>query len=117
MRVYLDVISTVTPTRSSTAVSQVNGILRSVDFKEGHHISVAQLLIGGEVGYLLELGVGVSAFWMSWPVNTDNVTCARQLLGEGSTKVEPMLPVPTTVIFISTSCVLVCVSMGPVYKL
>nr|WP_315412272.1 efflux RND transporter periplasmic adaptor subunit [uncultured Pseudomonas sp.] len=42
--VYIDALGTVTPTRSVTVVSQVNGILSSVEFKEGQHVSKGQVI-------------------------------------------------------------------------
>lgn len=40
--VYIDALGTVTPTRSVTVVTQVDGILSSVEFKEGQHVSRAR---------------------------------------------------------------------------
>jgi multidrug efflux system membrane fusion protein len=42
--VYIDALGTVTPTRSVTVVSQVNGVLDSVEFKEGQHVSRGQVI-------------------------------------------------------------------------
>ncbi len=42
--VYIDALGTVTPTRSVTVVSQVDGILSSVEFKEGQHVSRGQVI-------------------------------------------------------------------------
>lgn len=42
--VYIDALGTVTPTRSVTVVSQVDGILSSVAFKEGQHVSQGQVI-------------------------------------------------------------------------
>lgn len=42
--VYIDALGTVTPTRSVTVVTQVNGILSSVEFKEGQHVSKGQVI-------------------------------------------------------------------------
>nr|WP_207161217.1 efflux RND transporter periplasmic adaptor subunit [Pseudomonas fluorescens] len=42
--VYIDALGTVTPTRSVTVVSQVDGILSSVEFKEGQHVSKGQVI-------------------------------------------------------------------------
>ena len=42
--VYIDALGTVTPTRSVTVVSQVDGILTSVEFKEGQHVSKGQVI-------------------------------------------------------------------------
>ncbi|WP_368670166.1 efflux RND transporter periplasmic adaptor subunit [Pseudomonas gingeri] len=42
--VYIDALGTVTPTRSVTVVSQVSGILASVDFKEGQRVSKDQVV-------------------------------------------------------------------------
>lgn len=42
--VYIDALGTVTPTRSVTVVSQVDGILSSVEFKEGQHVSEGQVI-------------------------------------------------------------------------
>ena len=42
--VYIDALGTVTPTRSVTVVSQVSGILSSVDFKEGQRVSKGQVV-------------------------------------------------------------------------
>ncbi|WP_439862764.1 efflux RND transporter periplasmic adaptor subunit [Pseudomonas antarctica] len=42
--VYIDALGTVIPTRSVTVVSQVDGILSSVQFKEGQHASKGQVI-------------------------------------------------------------------------
>ncbi|MDB6143108.1 MAG: multidrug transporter [Pseudomonas sp.] len=42
--VFIDALGTVTPTRSVTVVTQVNGILSSVEFKEGQHVSKGQVI-------------------------------------------------------------------------
>lgn len=42
--VYIDALGTVTPTRSVTVVSQVDGILSRVEFKEGQHVSKGQVI-------------------------------------------------------------------------
>ncbi|WP_332847641.1 efflux RND transporter periplasmic adaptor subunit [Pseudomonas lactucae] len=42
--VYLDALGTVTPTRSVTVVTQVDGILSSVEFKEGQHVTKGQVI-------------------------------------------------------------------------
>lgn len=42
--VYIDALGTVTPTRSVTVVTQVDGILSSVEFKEGQHVSKGQVI-------------------------------------------------------------------------
>ncbi|WP_395608409.1 efflux RND transporter periplasmic adaptor subunit [Pseudomonas sp. B22129] len=42
--VYIDALGTVIPTRSVTVVSQVDGILSSVEFKEGQHVSKGQVI-------------------------------------------------------------------------
>lgn len=42
--VYIDALGTVTPTRSVTVVTQVDGILSSVEFKEGQHVSQGQVI-------------------------------------------------------------------------
>lgn len=42
--VYIDALGTVTPTFSVTVVSQVNGILSTVEFKEGQHVSRGQVI-------------------------------------------------------------------------
>lgn len=42
--VYIDALGTVTPTRSVTVVTQVNGILSSVEFKEGQHVAKGQVI-------------------------------------------------------------------------
>lgn len=42
--VYIDALGTVTPTRSVTVVTQVDGILSSVEFKEGQHVSKGQII-------------------------------------------------------------------------
>ncbi|WP_397449034.1 efflux RND transporter periplasmic adaptor subunit [Pseudomonas sp. NA-150] len=42
--VYIDALGTVTPTRSVTVISQVNGILSSVEFKEGQHLTKGQVI-------------------------------------------------------------------------
>ncbi|UXV21595.1 efflux RND transporter periplasmic adaptor subunit [Pseudomonas fluorescens] len=42
--VYIDALGTVTPTRSVTVVTQVDGILSSVAFKEGQHVSKGQVI-------------------------------------------------------------------------
>ncbi|WP_426136374.1 efflux RND transporter periplasmic adaptor subunit [Pseudomonas sp. PWP3-1b2] len=42
--VYIDALGTVIPTRSVTVVSQVDGILSSVQFKEGQHVSKGQVI-------------------------------------------------------------------------
>jgi len=42
--VYIDALGTVTPTRSVTVVSQVDGILGSVEFKEGQPVSKGQVI-------------------------------------------------------------------------
>jgi multidrug efflux system membrane fusion protein len=44
MPVYIDALGTVTPTRSVTVVTQVDGILSSVEFKEGQHVSKGQVI-------------------------------------------------------------------------
>lgn len=42
--VYIDALGTVTPTRSVTVVSQVDGILSSVEFTEGQRVSKGQVI-------------------------------------------------------------------------
>lgn len=42
--VYIDALGTVTPTRSVTVITQVNGILASVEFKEGQRVSKGQVI-------------------------------------------------------------------------
>ncbi|KAF1030508.1 MAG: Multidrug resistance protein MdtA [Pseudomonas sp.] len=42
--VYIDALGTVTPTRSVTVVTQVDGILSSVEFKEGQRVSKGQVI-------------------------------------------------------------------------
>jgi multidrug efflux system membrane fusion protein len=42
--VYIDALGTVTPTRSVTVITQVNGILASVEFKEGQRVSQGQVI-------------------------------------------------------------------------
>jgi membrane fusion protein, multidrug efflux system len=42
--VYIDALGTVTPTRSVTVITQVNGILNSVDFTEGQKVSKGQVI-------------------------------------------------------------------------
>ncbi|MGF6767755.1 multidrug efflux system membrane fusion protein [Paraburkholderia sp. GAS199] len=42
--VYIDSLGTVTPTRTVTVISQVNGILDSVDFKEGQFVHRGQVI-------------------------------------------------------------------------
>src|SRR5437867_11536999 len=42
--VYIDSLGTVTPTRTVTVITQVNGILSSVDFKEGQHVRKGQVI-------------------------------------------------------------------------
>lgn len=44
MPVYIDALGTVTPTRSVTVITQVNGILSSIDFTEGQHVSKGQVI-------------------------------------------------------------------------
>lgn len=42
--VYIDALGTVTPTRSVTVISQVDGILASVEFKEGQQVRKGQVI-------------------------------------------------------------------------
>ena len=42
--VYIDSLGTVTPTRTVTVITQVNGILDSVDFKEGQFVHRGQVI-------------------------------------------------------------------------
>ncbi|MGF6612647.1 multidrug efflux system membrane fusion protein [Paraburkholderia sp. WSM4175] len=42
--VYIDSLGTVTPTRTVTVITQVNGILRSVDFNEGQTVRKGQVI-------------------------------------------------------------------------
>jgi multidrug efflux system membrane fusion protein len=42
--VYIDALGTVTPTRTVTVTTQVNGILNSVAFKEGQHVRKGQVI-------------------------------------------------------------------------
>jgi multidrug efflux system membrane fusion protein len=42
--VYIDSLGTVTPTRTVTVMTQVNGIMYSVDFKEGQHVRKGQVI-------------------------------------------------------------------------
>ena len=42
--VYIDSLGTVTPTRTVTVITQVNGILDSVAFKEGQHVAKGQVI-------------------------------------------------------------------------
>jgi multidrug efflux system membrane fusion protein len=42
--VYIDSLGTVTPTRTVTVMSQINGIMYSVDFKEGQHVRKGQVI-------------------------------------------------------------------------
>lgn len=42
--VYIDALGTVTPIRTVTLVTQVNGILDSVDFREGQHVTQGQVI-------------------------------------------------------------------------
>ncbi|WP_445179260.1 efflux RND transporter periplasmic adaptor subunit [Pseudomonas sp. McL0111] len=42
--VYIDALGTVTPTRSVTVISQVDGILSSVEFKEGQQVHKGQVI-------------------------------------------------------------------------
>lgn len=42
--VYIDALGTVVPTRTVTVMTQVNGILASVDFKEGQHVKAGQVI-------------------------------------------------------------------------
>lgn len=42
--VYIDALGTVTPTRSVTVVTQVDGILSSVEFKEGQQVRKGQVI-------------------------------------------------------------------------
>src|SRR5471032_277555 len=42
--VFIDALGTVTPTRSVTVITQVNGILSSVEFKEGQRVSKGQVI-------------------------------------------------------------------------
>ena len=42
--VFIDALGTVTPTRTVTVVTQVNGILTSVEFKEGQHVKKGQVI-------------------------------------------------------------------------
>ncbi|WP_206996764.1 efflux RND transporter periplasmic adaptor subunit [Trinickia mobilis] len=42
--VYIDALATVVPTRSITVITQVNGILSSVDFVEGQHVRRGQVI-------------------------------------------------------------------------
>jgi membrane fusion protein, multidrug efflux system len=44
MPVYIDALGTVTPTRSVTVVTQVNGILASVEFEEGQQVRKGQVI-------------------------------------------------------------------------
>lgn len=42
--VYIDALGTVIPTRTVTVATQVNGILNTVDFKEGQHVKAGQVI-------------------------------------------------------------------------
>lgn len=42
--VYIDALGTVTPTRTVTVITQINGILNTVDFKEGQHVKAGQVI-------------------------------------------------------------------------
>nr|WP_253912059.1 efflux RND transporter periplasmic adaptor subunit [Pseudomonas sp. CVAP\ len=42
--VYIDALGTVTPTRSVTVITQVNGILASVEFEEGQQVRKGQVI-------------------------------------------------------------------------
>jgi membrane fusion protein, multidrug efflux system len=42
--VYIDALGTVTPTRTVTVMTQVNGILDSVAYKEGQHVKKGQVI-------------------------------------------------------------------------
>src|SRR5437879_6583960 len=42
--VYIDSLGTVTPTRTVTVMTQINGIMYSVDFKEGQHVRKGQVI-------------------------------------------------------------------------
>jgi membrane fusion protein, multidrug efflux system len=42
--VYIEALGTVTPTRTVTVMTQVNGILDSVDFKEGQRVKAGQVI-------------------------------------------------------------------------
>ena len=42
--VYIDALGTVTPTRTITVVTQVNGILNTVNFKEGQRVKAGQVI-------------------------------------------------------------------------
>jgi multidrug efflux system membrane fusion protein len=42
--VYIDALGTVTPTRTVTVMTQVNGILSSVDFEEGQSVKAGQVI-------------------------------------------------------------------------
>jgi multidrug efflux system membrane fusion protein len=42
--VYIDALGTVTPVRTVTLMTQVNGILDSVDFREGQHVTKGQVI-------------------------------------------------------------------------
>ena len=42
--VYIDALGTVTPTRTVTVVTQINGILNTVNFKEGQRVKAGQVI-------------------------------------------------------------------------
>lgn len=42
--VYIEALGTVTPTRTVTVITQVNGILNTVNFNEGQHVKAGQVI-------------------------------------------------------------------------
>src|SRR5271168_852648 len=42
--VYIDALGTVTPTRTVAVITQVNGILNTVNFKEGQRVKAGQVI-------------------------------------------------------------------------
>jgi len=42
--VYIDALGTVTPTRTVTVITQINGILNTVNFKEGQRVKAGQVI-------------------------------------------------------------------------
>lgn len=87
--VYIDALGTVTPTRSVTVVTQVDGILASVEFKEGQHVSKGQVIAridDRELKALLAQAKGVLAHDQAVLTNAQHdLARFRELIKVGST--------------------------------
>jgi multidrug efflux system membrane fusion protein len=87
--VYIDALGTVTPTRSVTVVTQVDGILASVEFKEGQHVSKGQVIAridDRELKALLAQAKGVLAHDQAVLTNAQrDLARFRELIKVGST--------------------------------